>query len=132
MMNQLCLLRYNATHIVRLLNVQVHAAMSVPIVRDYVPGSWVTLVHIKSLYYKGKAHQHVAESLLWFGADTSVSKEDNLRDDDDLGLSNRSLEVLQYLHKTPEEGDSDTILEFTMPTTAKEKTYLGKIPINSY
>lgn len=104
---------------------QVHEAMLVGIVRDYLPASWVTLVQIKSLYYKGRAHQHAAEALLWFTEDTSQEAAKNGLKEDDHGLSNRALEILQYFHKKLEEGQSDTILEFTMPTTAKERTYLG-------
>lgn len=96
------------------------------IVRDYLPASWVTLVQIKSLYYKGRAHQHAAEALLWFTEDTSQETAKNGLKEDDHGLSNRALEMLQYFHKKLEKGQSDTILDFTMPTSAKERTYLGE------
>ena len=96
--------------------------MCVGVVRDYVPASWVTLLNIKSIYYKGRAHQHVSESLLWFMGDNNKEVKD-----EDLGLSNRALEILQYLHKLPDRGnDNETFIEFTMPTNAKERTYLGK------
>ncbi|KAF2366268.1 BRO1 domain [Trinorchestia longiramus] len=99
---------------------EVHESMVVGVVRDYVPASWITLVQIKSLYYGGRAHQHVAEALLCFTGDPTQAKED------DTGLSNRAQEILQYLHKTPEEDEPDKLfLEFTMPSNAKERTYLG-------
>ena len=99
--------------------------MCVGVVRDYVPNSWVTLLTIKSLYYKGRAHQHVAEALLWFTEDTSTETLKNGLREDDLGLSGRALEILQYLHQTPDKSQSDTIIDFTMPRSAKERTYLG-------
>ncbi|XP_018027107.1 rhophilin-2 isoform X2 [Hyalella azteca] len=99
---------------------EVYDAMNVAVVREYVPASWITLVHIKSLYYKGRSHQHVAEALLCFTGDAQQEPED------DVGLSSRAQEILQYLHKPPEEGQSDTLfLDFTMPSNAKERTYLG-------
>lgn len=95
--------------------------MNVGVVRDYVPASWITLVHIKSLYYKGRSHQHVAEAMLCFTKDTPQEK------DDDVGLSLRAKEILGYLHRDREEGDADNLIfEFSMPTNSKERTYLGK------
>ena len=101
--------------------------MCVPIVRDYVPASWVALVQIKSLYYRGKSHQFVSEAMLWFTdyneTDLTITNDNH---DDDLRLSKRAQEILQYLHKLPDENQENTIIEFSTPTNSKERTYLGK------
>uniref|UniRef100_A0A6A7FWI3 Rhophilin-2-like isoform X1 n=1 Tax=Hirondellea gigas TaxID=1518452 RepID=A0A6A7FWI3_9CRUS len=121
-------LAQEAAHVAQEYN-QVHQSMRVAVVRDYVPASWVTLVQIKSLYYVGKAHQHVSEALLWYTEDATTKEEmiklGSMEEEESLGLSNRALEILQYLHKAPEEGEIDTMIDFSMPTNAKDRTYLG-------
>lgn len=43
---------------------RVYDALSIELVKDYVPDSWIALVQVKSQYYKAMAHQLVGSGLV--------------------------------------------------------------------
>ncbi|XP_037588369.1 rhophilin-1 isoform X5 [Cebus imitator] len=52
----------------------VHRTMAQPPVHDYVPASWITLVHVKAEYFCSLAHYHIAMAL----CDSSPATEGEL------------------------------------------------------
>ncbi|XP_067006501.1 rhophilin-2 isoform X2 [Anabrus simplex] len=87
---------------------QVHTLISAAAVKDYVPYSWVALVLVKREHYSALAHYHVAAGL--------VAQEMS-------HMSQRTKEVLQYLHDDP---DPKTQLDLRVPQDDAERKLLGR------
>ncbi|XP_066946603.1 rhophilin-2-B-like [Macrobrachium rosenbergii] len=92
---------------------QVLKTISGPSVKDYVPASWISMIHIKADYYRGCAHYHVAEALLTLPI--------NLKDEGALDM--RVQAALQYVHQQPQ--NTSTTLDITVPVNRRERTLLG-------
>jgi len=92
---------------------QVHGRLA-PL-RSHLPAPWLTLVLIKAHFYRGKAHQHVSEAMLWHppGADPPSPP-----------LSPRSRELLRHIHRPPDPSDP-TAVDFCLPDTPQQRNYLG-------
>ena len=83
--------------------------ISQPPVKDYVPFSWASLVHVKKEHYQALAHFYVAVGLV-----------------DHTGeFTNKTIETLQFLHEESEDKTA-TLIEIRVPKHANEKRYLGK------
>lgn len=93
---------------------QVQTTITSGSVKGYVPNSWTSLVRIKSEYYRACSHYHLAECLLTLQAGGR----------DEIQLSNRVKEALQYVHLTPDS--TTTTLDVTLPATHQERVLLGK------
>nr|XP_045616820.1 uncharacterized protein LOC123769625 [Procambarus clarkii] len=91
---------------------QVLKTISGASVKDYVPASWISMVHIKAEYYRGRAHYRMAEALLTLPIDE--------RDQEQLSI--RVQNALQFVHLPPV---SNTTLEISVPTNHQERTLLG-------
>ena len=88
--------------------------------KDYVPSTWIGLVSIKMEHYRGRAHYHVAESLLCQHLESEL-------DNNKVGLSQRAIEMLTYLHKPAV--NNVTTIDVTVPTNRKERMCLGEFRI---
>ncbi|XP_071535406.1 rhophilin-2-A isoform X2 [Panulirus ornatus] len=91
---------------------QVLKTISSASVKDYVPVSWVSLVHIKTEYYRASAHYHMAEALLTLQMEGKDLEQLNIRVQD----------ALQYVHLPPV---NNTTLDISVPTTHQERVLLG-------
>lgn len=84
--------------------------ISQPPVKDYVPYSWGSLVHVKKEHYKALAHYFVALGVLEHKAE----------------FSNKTLETLQFLHEEDEDKAATmTMIEIRVPKNQNERRYLG-------
>ena len=83
--------------------------ISQPPVKDYVPYSWGSLVHVKKEHYRALAHYFVAVGILDHKGD----------------FSNKTLETLQFLHEEDED-KAATLIEIRVPKNQNERRYLGK------
>jgi len=95
---------------------QVHACLA-PL-RAHLPAPWLTLVLIKAHFYRGKAHQHVSEAMLWLPPGSPHPPPPGPP------LSPRARELLLHLHRQPDPQDP-TSIDFSLPDTPDQRTYLG-------
>lgn len=87
---------------------EVLKIISQPPVKDYVPFSWGSLVHVKKEHYRALAHYYVAVGIL----------------DHKGEFSNKTLETLQFLHEEDED-KAATLIEIRVPKNQNERRYLG-------
>ncbi|XP_071443196.1 rhophilin-2-like, partial [Hetaerina americana] len=87
---------------------KVHACISSPPVRDYVPHSWVALALVKREHYAALSHLHVALGVL--EALPSVG-----------ALTSRTREVLTYIHL-----EESAQLDIRVPKDDSERKLLGR------
>ena len=78
-------------------------------VKDYVPYSWISLVHVKREHYVGMAHYYAALALLDHKTQT---------------LTDKCREILMYMHE--DEKDNPTTIDITVPSNQEEILQLGK------
>ena len=88
--------------------------ISQPPVKDYVPFSWASLVHVKKEHYRALAHYYVAVGIL----------------DHKGEFSNKTLETLQFLHEEDEDKVAN-LIEIRVPKNQNERRYLGNF-LNQY
>ena len=89
--------------------------ISQPPVKDYVPYSWGSLVHVKKEHYKALSHYFVALGILEHKGGE---------------FSNKTLETLQFLHEEDEDKAATmTLIEIRVPKNQNERRYLGKLII---
>ena len=82
--------------------------ISQPPVKDYVPFSWASLVHVKKEHYRALAHYYVAVGIL----------------DHKGEFGNKTLETLQFLHEEDEDKVAN-LIEIRVPQNQNERRYLG-------
>ena len=87
----------------------VFKIISQPPVKDYVPFSWASLVHVKKEHYRALAHYYVAVGIL----------------DHKGEFSNTTLETLQFLHEEDDD-KAATLIEIRVPKNQNERRYLGE------
>ncbi|EFX87285.1 hypothetical protein DAPPUDRAFT_43798, partial [Daphnia pulex] len=80
---------------------RVYEALSIELVKDYVPDSWIALVQVKSQYYEATAHQMVGSGLV-----ASI---------DGRPLSLKTKETLTFI----------TIIDIRVPKNGAEQLQLG-------
>ena len=90
---------------------KVHVIISDPPVKDYVPYSWVSLVQVKKEHYRALANFYVALGLL----------------DHDADVSEKTAETLQFLHDVRTDKAGDGANRPSVPRSAEERKYLGKL-----
>ena len=91
---------------------EVLKIISQPPVKDYVPYSWGSLVHVKKEHYKALSHYFVALGILEHKGGE---------------FSNKTLETLQFLHEEDEDKAATmTLIEIRVPKNQNERRYLGK------
>jgi len=73
----------------------VYDALSIELVKDYVPESWIALVQVKSQYYKATAHQCVGTGLSY-------------GDDRGRPLSAKTIELLTFLYSDSDDSSTDS------------------------
>ena len=83
--------------------------ISQPPVKDYVPFSWASLVHVKKEHYRALSHYCVAVGIL----------------DHKGEFNNKTLETLQFLHEEDEDKVAN-LIEIRVPKNQNERRYLGK------
>jgi len=88
---------------------EVFKVISQPPVKDYVPFSWASLVHVKKEHYRALAHYYVAVGIL----------------DHKGEFGNKTLETLQFLHEEDEDKVAN-LIEIRVPQNQNERRYLGK------
>lgn len=74
---------------------RVYDALSIELVKDYVPESWIALVQVKSQYYKATAHQCVGTGLSY-------------GDDRGRPLSAKTIELLTFLYSDSDDSSTDS------------------------
>ncbi|KAA0708203.1 Rhophilin-1 GTP-Rho-binding protein 1 [Triplophysa tibetana] len=74
-----------------LVRLMVAQAMSVPLLKDYVPFSWISMVQVKTHHFRALAHYYTAVAL----CDCSGMRYDDDNDDDDEG---REIKALIQIH----------------------------------
>ena len=87
---------------------EVFKVISQPPVKDYVPFSWASLVHVKKEHYRALAHYYVAVGIL----------------DHKGEFGNKTLETLQFLHEEDEDKVAN-LIEIRVPQNQNERRYLG-------
>ena len=86
--------------------------ISQPPVKDYVPYSWGSLVHVKKEHYKALSHYFVAQGILEHKGGE---------------FSNKTLETLTFLHEEDEDKAATmSLIEIRVPKNQNERRYLGK------
>ena len=88
---------------------EVFKVISQPPVKDYVPFSWASLVHVKKEHYRALAHYYVAVGIL----------------DHKGEFGNKTLETLQFLHEEDEDKVAN-LIEIRVPQNQNERRYLGR------
>jgi len=92
---------------------RVYEAMSIELVKDYVPAPWIGLVQVKSQYYKGAAHQLVGRGLYQHEG----------------ALDKKTQETLGFLYATDSPNQNvkiSTIIDIRIPKDDIEKQQLGE------
>ena len=99
---------------------KVYSVISQAPVKDYVPYSWVSLVHVKKEHYKALSNFYVALGLL----------------DHEGELKDKTVETLSFIHDTREgrEGreEREDVTRPTIPRTSHDRKYLGKMMVTTY
>ena len=91
---------------------EVLKIISQPPVKDYVPYSWGSLVHVKKEHYKALSHYFVAQGILEHKGGE---------------FSNKTLETLTFLHEEDEDKAATmSLIEIRVPKNQNERRYLGK------
>jgi len=91
---------------------RVYEAMSIDLVKDYVPPPWIGLVQVKSQYYKGAAHQLVGRGLYHHQGE--------------LGLETQETLGFLYADTTKSNVKISTIIDIRVPKDDVERQQLGQ------
>jgi hypothetical protein len=114
---------------------RVYEALSVELVKDYVPDSWIALVQVKSQYYKATAHQMVGSGLV-AGIDgrplslktketlTFMYTEDERATGDQTSASTSNL---NFSASKPSKDKVSTIIDIRVPKNGAEQLQLGNL-----
>ena len=114
---------------------RVYEALSVELVKDYVPDSWIALVQVKSQYYKATAHQMVGSGLVAGidGRPLSLKTKETLTfmytEDERVsgGGETRanSTSNLNFTSSKPSKDKVSTIIDIRVPKNGAEQLQLG-------
>lgn len=114
---------------------RVYEALSVELVKDYVPDSWIALVQVKSQYYKATAHQMVGSGLVAGidGRPLSLKTKETLTfmytEDERVsgggGETRASTSNLNFTSSKPSKDKVSTIIDIRVPKNGAEQLQLG-------
>lgn len=99
----------------------MYEALSIELVKDYVPDSWIALVQVKSQYYKATAHQLVGAGLV-----TTIDGRHH--------LSPKTVETLSFMYSDDQTSETSppsgkpkvsTIIDIRVPANDNEQLQLG-------
>lgn len=107
---------------------RVYEALSIEVVKDYVPDSWIALVQVKSQYYKAMAHQLVGAGLV-----TTIDIGSNRHH----RLSAKTTETLTFMYSDDQASETtssskpkvSTIIDIRVPKNHAEQLQLGRSKI---
>lgn len=113
---------------------RVYEALSIELVKDYVPDSWIALVQVKSQYYEATAHQMVGSGLVASidGRPLSLKTKETLTfmytEDERASGGDANASSTSNLNFSASKASKDkvsTIIDIRVPKNGAEQLQLG-------